>query len=100
MEAYENDLERVLKGTNTDVLELNVNPVLSNIRLSKSTVGVKGIGILMEKLNEGNQLASREPRLFKSLSSNNRIISTTGSGSNTRGGWCKGSGELVTKFFE
>ena len=99
-ETYEYDLERMLKGTNTNIFELNVNPLLSDIGFGKSTIDIKGGRILTEKLNQGNQLASGEPGPFELLSSNNRIISTTGSGRNTSGGWRKGGGKLVTEIFE
>lgn len=90
----------MLKGTNTNIFKLNANPLLSDIRFGKRTVDIKGSRILTEKLNQGNQLASGEPGLFELLSSNNRVMSTTGSGRNTSGGWCKGGGKLVTEIFE
>ena len=94
------DLERMLKGTNTNIFELNANSLLSDIRFGESTVDIKGSWILTEKLNQGNQLASGEPGLFELLSSNNRVMSMTGSGRDTSGGWCKRGGKLVTRIFE
>jgi len=99
-ERYGYDLKRMLKGTNTNIFKLNANPRLSDIRFGKSTVDIKGGRILTEKLNQGNQLASGEPGLFELLSSNNRVMSTTGSGRNTIGGWRKGAGKLATEIFE
>src|SRR5260370_20249393 len=100
METYGYDLERMLKGPKTNIFKLNANPLLSDIGFGKSTVDIKGSWILTEKLNQGNQLTSGEPGLFELLSSNNRVMSTTGSGRNTSEGGRKGGGKLVTEIFE